>query len=373
MTVGVLVLTLLACSGAEEGDTASAPATLADAKVTIVGTRSDGLRKPRDLDFNPDVPDELWVVNRGDRSVTIFHGAGTDQQEADDRLDPWGIHFMPDVSSIAFGGVTYAGSDARTFATCQESDNDYGGSFEGDGFMGPSLWTADLDLFAQSNPDAVDYLSELYGMFVDLGSHLDMLHESPFCMGIAWESDNVYWVFDGDDGRIVRYDFVEDHDRGFDDHSDGIISMYSKPRVERVKNVVSHMELDRETGLLYVADTGNNRVVVLDTNTGERGGNLFSVEPGVDHHEVDGADWWSLIEGSEFDGLDTPSGLALTDGHLILTDPSSGRIFVFTLEGELVESVDTGRGDGLAGIVARSLDDLWFVDVKANEVVRMQR
>jgi hypothetical protein len=339
--------------------------------VTIIGSGQDGLRKPRDLAFNPDEPDQLWVVNRGDQSVTIFHGAGTGEQWSEDRLDPWGIHFMPDVSSIAFGGVTYAGSSARTFATCQESNNDYGGSFPGDGFMGPSLWTADLDLFASSNPDAVDYLSDLFGMFVDLGSHLDMLHESPFCMGIAWETDNVYWVFDGDDGRIVRYDFAEDHEMGFDDHSDGVISRYKQPKVERVNNTVSHMQFDPDTGWLYIADTGNSRVLVLDTASGNRGDDLFSNEPGTDHHEMVGVDWWTLIEAGTVEGLDAPSGLDVVDGHLVLTDAESGRVFAFTLEGELVDWADTGR-EGLAGLEARSLDDIWLVDAKANELVRIQ-
>jgi hypothetical protein len=344
--------------------------TLDSATVTIAGNKKDGLRQPRDLAFNPDVPGELWVVNRGDYSANIYSDVGTPQQTSDNRLDPWAVHFMVDVSSIAMGGVTYSGSDSRTFGTCQESRNDYGGAFPGDDFMGPSLWSADLDIFATTNPEAVEYLSDLFGQYVDLGSHLDMLHESPLCMGIAWESDNVYWVFDGDDGRIVRYDFQEDHDVGFDDHSDGIIARYDTPNVKRKKDVPSHMELDHDTGLLYIADTGKNRILVLDTATGKRGGDLFTAEPGTDHHMVEKADWWSLIDGDTVDGMDTPSGLDLVDGHLLITDNESGRIFAFTVAGELVDWVDTGR-TGVMGIEARSLDDIWFVDADENELVNL--
>ena len=78
-------------------------------------------------------------------------------------------------------------------------------------------------------------------------------------MGIAWEKDNVYWVFDGYHSSITRYDFNEDHGPGGTVHDDGTVSRYVEGKVKRVANVVSHMEMDRESNLLYVADTGNNR------------------------------------------------------------------------------------------------------------------
>ena len=58
------------------------------------------------------------------------------------------------------------------------------------------------------------------------GSHIDMLHESPLGMGIAHDSGNSYWYFDGYYGHLVYYDFKEDHDIGMDDHSDGVVRRY---------------------------------------------------------------------------------------------------------------------------------------------------
>ena len=81
-------------------------------------------------------------------------------------------------------------------------------------------------------------------MPVDLGSHYDMLHESPLCMGIAWEKDNVYWVFDGHNQSIARYDFQEDHGMGFDDHSDGIIGKYVTGEIQREPDIPSHLHLE---------------------------------------------------------------------------------------------------------------------------------
>ena len=75
-----------------------------------------------------------------------------------------------------------ATASARTLFR-HESRNTYNDQGLGDDFMGPTLWTSDPEIFGY-NPDAVEYLSDLFGMPVDLGSHIDMLHESPS----AWAS-----------------------------------------------------------------------------------------------------------------------------------------------------------------------------------------
>ena len=334
--------------------------------LTVIGTSADGLDVPRDLAFNPDVAGELWVVNQEDDSASIFSGAGTDAQSSQHIVDSYALHFMDEVSSIAFGAATFAGSDSPTFGTCQESNNTYNTNSSGNGFMGPTLWTADLSIFGEPNPAAISYLG------YDLGSHLDMLHESPYCVGIAWETDNVYWVFDGNDGSIVRYDFQEDHDVGYDNHSDGIIGRYVEGQVSRVEDVPSHLEYDASSQLLYIADTGNSRIAVLDTASGERGDSLRAKESGTDHYEVDDADLWTLIDGSEV-GLGEPSGIALVEDTLLVTDHANGNLFAFSLDGELLDWVDTGLGaDALMGITARSLEDIWLVDAAGDQVLRLQ-
>lgn len=346
---------------------------LDDVEFSVVGTEDDGLDVPRDLAFNPDHDGELWVVNRADDSTTTYWDVGTGDQDSVHLVDPYALHFMEEVSSIAFGEATWDRSEERTFATCHESRNTYNDQGSPNGFMGPTLWTADMDYYAETNDEAVDYLTKLYGFYTDLGSHLDMLHESPLCMGIAFAGEgNQYWVFDGHDGSIVFYDFQEDHDLGFDDHSDGIILRYVEGEVEREADVPSHLILDEGTGLLYVADTGNNRIAVFDTASGEEGAKLTSKEPGTKHYEMDGGEIWTLVDGGDVDGMKKPSGIELVDDLLLVTDNETGRIFAFDLEGNMVDYVDTGREGGLMGIVARSLDDIWVVDAAANELLRLQ-
>jgi sugar lactone lactonase YvrE len=323
-----------------------------DFELTVIADEAAGLAMPQDLAFDPQEDERLWVVNSEDDSVTIVFDPWSAAPETEHLVDPYAEHFMDGVSSIAFGAP-------GTFGTCQESRNTYNDQAPPNDFMGPALWSSDLEVFATSNPEAVDYLTDLYGVHSDLGSHLDMLHESPNCMGIAWQADNIYWVFDGADGTVVRYDFQHDHGVGYDDHSDGLIGRGPSDMVKRVRGVPSHMALDRGTGLLYVADTGNQRVLVVDTTRVEAGERLPVMEPGTTHFRIEELSFEVLIE----EGLEMPSGLELIEDHLVITDRSTGLILVYDLEGKLQQTIDPAVGeDRITGITGRSLNELLFLD-----------
>lgn len=345
---------------------------LEEVSLVVVGDESHGLNVPRDLAFNPDESGELWVVNRTDDSVSIFWDAGTADQAVDHIVDPFAMHFMDNVSSIAFGAPLHAPSSSSNFATCQESTNTYNGYGDPNYFMGPTLWSSDPDIFGESNREAVEYLTSLFGSYTDLGSHLDMLHESPLCMGIAHDYDNVYWAYDGYNKSLYRYDFQEDHGAGFDDHGDGVMGRYVEGDIGYEADVPSHLILDAEARLLYVADTANNRIAILDTESGEVGADLLRAErPYTTHYEVDGEELWTFIDGSEV-GLEAPSGIELVDGILLVTDNQTSEIVAFDMDGEVVDRLNTGLPAGsLMGIVARTMDDLWFVDAVGNRVFNL--
>jgi hypothetical protein len=335
--------------------------TVDDVTIDVLADSGDGLDVPRDLGFNPEGDMELWIVNRADDSTTTLFDTGTDDQEAVHIVDPYAMHFMEEVSAIAFGAP-------GTFGTTQESNNTYNGQAPANNFMGPSLWSSDMDVYGLTNQAAFD------AQGFDLGSHLDMLHQSPFTMGMAWDHDNVYWVFDGEHEAIVRYDFAEDHGPGWDDHSDGVIGFYATGDVKREEDVPSHMELDRETGLLYIADTGNNRIAVLDTLSGERG-NTWSgnrvFEPGTDVYDVDDADLVTLVEGEDFN-MREPSGLAIHGDHVYVSDNRTGVITAFTKDGEMVDWLDmeVDRGS-LMGMEFDEAGNLYVVDAEADELLRI--
>jgi DNA-binding beta-propeller fold protein YncE len=233
--------------------------------------------------------------------------------------------------------------------------------------MGPTLWSSDFDIFARSNPEAVRYLGG-----TDLGSHLDMLHESPHCMGVSWEAGNAYWVFEGDSSSIARVDFQEDHGPGFDDHSDGIVTRYAVGEVARMASFPSHLHYEHATGRLYIADTGNKRVGVLDTMV-EPEAMIYQpvVEPGTQLLLVDGGpSVETLFQDEEL--MRGPTGLTMHDGVLYVSDTATGRIVAFNPEtGEVLDWLDTGiSSPGLMGITFDAEGELYAVDGLGNRVLR---
>jgi hypothetical protein len=356
-----MIVWLLACTGDKPGgddDVETSPIGTGDGTPESVGWTTildadDLLSDPRDLGF--DTNGDLWVANREDDRTFIVLDPGTDAQAVDRRKDGFAEHFMEETAALSFEDESGAGEFGPEFGSCGESENTYNGIERPNEFMGPVLWATDLDIFAEENP---------YG----LGSHLDMLHESPNCVGIAWDRDNVYWVFDGFHDALVRYDFQHDHGIGEDDHSDGVVYRLSEPEVKREPDAPGHLALDHGTGLLYVADTGNGRVLWVDTATGEEGEPLRqSQEPLVTYARWEGAEWGVLVEG-----LDRPGGLALAGDRLYVGEFGTGVLHEYDLDGNELRSLDSGVGEAaLYGVEMGPDGHLWIAEIATPAVKRI--
>ncbi len=317
-------------------------------ELTVVADASDGLATPRDLEFHPLRPNELWIVNQRSESVTVLTDAGDADSIADTRSAGGNQHFLAQPSSLAF-------SDNGNFATIHETDElTQGPNGTPADFMGPTLWTSDLGVFNGGH-----------------GGHLDMLHNSPNGMGIAWEQDNTFWVTDGFNSAIARYAFNEDHGAGGADHSDGELLRYVEGELSRVEGVPSHLVFDPSSGLLYVADTGNSRIAVLDTTTGELGGPVGPNYDNTTQRAMYDADLQTLVSGEDA-GLAAPSGLELHDGVLYVGDNETGRLFAFDLDGQLLDSIELGVGpDALTGLAFDEAGTLFVADSLEDEVLRV--
>ena len=327
--------------------------------TTIATAKLGGVDLPRDLAFNPMRPDELWIVNNGDESVTIVKDASKDERKPSYIRDVASSHFMLYPTSLAFGTDETTFGIKGTFATCGESRNEFGTNEEtgaGKDFTGPSLWSSDLSIFAKKDP-------------IGLGSHLDMLHNTPLCMGIAHDSDNKYWVVGGLSGAIEMYDFGKDHDIGMDDHSDGQFFQYAKGQLKYEKGVPSHLVV--HSGLVYAADTGNGRIVKLDPGGSTRGA-AFRPKERMGTSVVMNGGTLSDVVPSDAGHLVKPSGLAIRNDILYVSDNENSRISAFSLEGERLNYLDTGLPKGsLAGIAFGPDDKLYFVDILGNRVLRI--
>ena len=317
-------------------------------RLTTVATVANGLGKPTALAFNPDAPEQLWTVNYAINGTVMLTNAGTGAQTVDKRVDSFAQHFMNRVTSIAFGDRTFHGG--QTFATCQDSDNG------GNDFMGPTLWPADLEIYARVNQDGPL-----------LGSHIDMLHQSPLCMGIAHDEGNVFWVTDGRSGHVVRYDFTTDHGPGHDDHSNGIVRRYPDASFRRVAGVPGHVVLDKATGWLYVADTGAGRVYRMDTRSGARSRRLTPRnEPLAEFSEWRGATVEELASG-----LSRPSGLALAGNTLFVSLNGTGEILAIDIAGRAEVQRIATAAQGISGLALDAEGKLWYTDTAAAKVVRI--
>jgi hypothetical protein len=347
----------LTCSATlDRCERASGPAPTTTAMTTTI-LEGAQLHTPRDLAFNPRRPAELWVVNAATNSVTIIHNATEPGRTmVEERRDRNHSHFMPSPTSLAFGADET--NDAApnpalapgTFGTCQESRNG------GDNFMGPVLWSSDLSVFAARN-----------GL---LGSHLDMLHQSPDCMGIAWGgSGNVYWTFDGLSSSVSRYDFQLDHGVGNDDHADGIILRYGAGQFKSVPRVPSHLYFRAEDQMVYIADTGNGRVVKLAAGSGTKAGALDPKLDEAESWQMAGALFTEVVPRGT---LTMPSGLEIQGEHLYVSDNATSLIHKFGLDGRKVAAIQTdAQPGGLAGMIFGPDRRLYFVDQVGNRVLRV--
>jgi hypothetical protein len=320
------------------------------------GSSSDGLDKPTDLDFFPVLTkNQLWVVNKKNEtsggSTTTYFNTGTPDQTHVTREDANNWHFMSLPTGIAFGENENFGTSPGVF----DANHDGGAPF-----TGPSLWSSDTTVYARPSGGN--------------GSHLDMLHESPECQGMAHEIGNVYWVFDGYSNDIVRYDFVEDHGPGNDFHGDALIHRYSDDEVlkDPQAKVVSHIVIDKATDWLYVVDNGNQRVFRIDINSGSLGGTPAFVggEPVAEYRYITGYTQEDVVTT----GLLSPSGIDIVEDKMIVTDYETSDIIIYDISA--MPAIELGRintgATGIMGVKIGPEGRIWYVDYDANTMNRVE-
>ena len=330
----------------------------------VIADASDALSSPRDLEFHPGRANELWIANRGTDSITIVENTGLANQTSQNREDSNSNHFLEEVSAISFGA--YDPEFDWMWGSAQETANTYCGQGVANNFMGPTLWPSSLDHYAVENQNSGNGL---------LGSHIDMNHESPYGVGIAHDYDNVYWYNDGYYGELVRYDFKEDHDTGQDDHSDAVVHRYSEIQLSHFSGKPGHMVMDKASGILYIADAGANRIVWVNTddpstNKANIMNDASRLEPLAEYSRITGVEWGVLATG-----LSIPSGIALDEGQLFVSENGNGKIAAYELSADgksatFLDKIQTSA-TSIMGLEVGPQGHLYYVDNAQNEVVRI--
>ncbi|MEN8928777.1 MAG: hypothetical protein ABF242_01815 [Flavobacteriales bacterium] len=326
----------------------------ADPSYTVIADGSDRVNTPQDLDFhpNPSRKNELWILNKevqntGSSTVTISN-AGKSGQSIDRRIDGNAWHFMSLSTALAFS------PENENFGTSPGVfDANHNG---GAPFTGPALWSSDMDIYARYAGPGTN------------GSHLDMLHESPYSMGIAHEKDNVFWIFDGNSGQIVRYDFKSDHGPGNSNHDDGEVIRYTGISVLRKAGVPSHMVIDKASGWMYICDTGNKRILRMKINSGAKTRDLPLLYEVLASREEYGNPDWEVFADTD---LVDPCGIEVIDNRLFVSDNATNKIIAYQLDTKKELARIQTTASGIKGIKVGPDNHLWYVDYSSNEVVRI--
>ncbi|MDZ4751479.1 MAG: T9SS type A sorting domain-containing protein [Flavobacteriales bacterium] len=313
----------------------------------------ESISNPRDIDFHPVLTrNELWVILKsteasGGKTVKISNaGEGNQTELLQQDGNAW--HFMSLPTGIAF-------SENENFATSPGVfDANHDG---GDPFTGPTLWSSDPDIYAQESGGN--------------GSHLDMLHESPYSMGIAHEVDNKFWVTCGDHNEIMSYDFQEDHGPGNSDHSDGIIYKYEITGYDEDSQheVPDHLVFDKNTGWLYVCNSQQNRVIRINTNTGTPGADAVPHEAIEVYKYMEDFDWEVYIDF----GLDEPTGIDIVEDRMIVSNYNTGDINLYDISNDtpiLLTTIPTGS-NGIMGVKVGPDGLIWYVNSVTDKVMRV--
>jgi len=326
--------------------------------ITQIGNSGDQLDKPTDLHFHPDrARNELRVVNKRTRSqggsVTIYNDPGEDIQTDLQKVDGNAWHFMALPTAIAFSENGNFGTSQGVFNANSQS------GFDPNPFTGPTLWSSDLSIFAENAGPGTN------------GSHLDMLHETPYGQGMASETANVFWINDGNSNDLVRYDFAIDHGPGNDYHGDGIVHRYPGVNLAMDPNnkVSSHLVVSN--GWVYAVDYGNKRVIRVQLGTGVIGGTpIFNqTEPLAEYQNVTGFVKNDVVTT----GLIEPSGIDIVENRMIVSDYSTGEVIIYDIS--TMPAVEKGRiQTGVAGIMGVKIGPkgkIWYVNYDEETVNRI--
>ncbi|MBX3226399.1 MAG: hypothetical protein KIT84_44745 [Labilithrix sp.] len=318
------------------------------AQMTLVH-QSNPLWEPVDLEFNPRSPRDLWINNYRTGHMTVVKNIGTKQVQVIERRDVAYAHFQNKPPAFAFGSDSQWG---QTWGTCGDGNN--GGNF----FMGPTLYTANLDIFGGNNTAT------------NLGSHLDMLHSTSYCRGISWAGEgNQYFAFNSHEKSIDFYDFKADHGPGWDDHSDGVIRRYWTNQVKGVDGLISAVSWNAADKKLYVADTGNKRILALDPSEGLFVAPFPGYEPIVERAFYEAP----VVEVASGGLLEQPSGLEASGDIVFTTDALTSQIHAISIkEGTVLRSFATNLPPGsLAGLNFGPDGKIYFVDRKGGAIYRL--
>lgn len=285
-------------------------------RFVLIANSTNSLSSPVDLDFYPNQsqrPFQLWILNQGTSSsggsTVIVSNANSGSRTTKYVKDGNAWHFMALASALAFGDSLWASS-----ADILDANHSTGK------YTGPTLWPSDLSIYGIVGNPSTQTVN---------GSHLDMIHQSPYGKGIAFERDLVYWVLDGYEGNLKRYDYVQPHQPGGSDHSAGKVRVYTDFSFTKHASLPSHIVIDANKKYLYGCDPVGKRIFRVDITTGTDNGPGSEVnsEALTEYEKYTGLEIKDIITKN----LTSPVGIDVYGNRLIVTDNGTDEIIIYDI------------------------------------------
>jgi DNA-binding beta-propeller fold protein YncE len=156
-----------------------------------------------------------------------------------------------------------------------------------------------------------------------------MIHQSPYGKGIAFEKDLVYWVLDGYEGNLKRYDYVQTHQPGGSDHSAGKVKIYLNFQFTKHASLPSHIVIDNNRKYLYGCDPIGKRIFRVDITTGSDAGQGTQInnEQLQEYEAYNGLEIKDVVTG-----LNSPVGIDIYGDRLIVTDNGTDEIIIYNIQ-----------------------------------------
>ena len=135
------------------------------------------------------------------------------------------------------------------------------------------------------------------------------------------------------------------------------------------------MVLDKSNGILYIADAGANRLVWVNTDdttttTTSIMNDPTQLEPLAEYSEITNVEWGVLATG-----LNRPSGIALADGQLFVSENGNGKIVAYDLASNGKSAVQLDKiqttASSIMGLEVGPNGHLYYVDNGQDKVVRI--
>ena len=132
------------------------------------------------------------------------------------------------------------------------------------------------------------------------------------------------------------------------------------------------MVIDRGSDLLYVCDTGNNRIIRMNINSGSINYSLTPYGENIEgYYSMYNAEYETVIDS----GLINPTGIDIYNNYLLVSDYSNGEIIIYNIEQQNnfqeIKRIQTNLSNDIMGIKVGPDGSIWYVCTNSNKLYQI--